>query len=247
MIILEKVEKKYADSLALKPLSLRFEKGKTTSLVGPSGCGKSTLLRLLIGLIVPDAGTITIDDQPLTPQNLIKTRKKMGYVIQEGGLFPHFTARANISVAASAERWTERRIQTRIEELLELAHFPGELLERHPSELSGGQRQRVSLMRALMLDPEILLLDEPLGALDPIIRRELQDELRAVFRRLKKTVVFVTHDFGEASFFGDQIVLMREGVVVQVGSPREFLEKPAHSFVERFVHAQRSPTENLES
>ena len=245
MIVLHQVEKKYGESLALKPISLEFETGKTTALVGPSGCGKSTLLRLLIGLLTPDAGEIRIQRELMTASNLDELRRRMGYVIQEGGLFPHFTARENIAVAASALKWAPTRIRKRIDELLDLAHFPSALLSRFPSELSGGQRQRVSLMRALMLDPEILLLDEPLGALDPIIRRELQDELRMAFRRLGKTVIFVTHDFGEASFFGDQIVLLREGVIIQTGTPRDFLERPAQDFVKQFVHAQRYPEEGL--
>jgi len=243
MITLKNVQKSYGKISVLKSLSLEMATGKTIALVGPSGCGKSTLLRMIIGLLTPNEGTITIGGTVLNPESLSSLRKKMGYVIQEGGLFPHFSARENASVAAAAQGWDSARIAKRIEEVMEIAHFRAEFLDRFPSELSGGQRQRVSLMRALMLDPEILLLDEPLGALDPIIRRDLQDELRSIFQKLGKTVIFVTHDFGEASFIGDQIILMYEGEIIQSGPPRDFLDKPANDFVRKFVHSQRMPGE----
>jgi osmoprotectant transport system ATP-binding protein len=168
-------------------------------------------------------------------------RRTLGYVIQDGGLFPHLTARGNITLMARFLGWDRARLDRRVNELAELTRFPVDGLDRYPHQLSGGQRQRVGLMRALALDPAALLLDEPLGALDPLVRAELQDDLRAVFRQLGKTVVLVTHDLGEASFFADRIVLLREGVIVQEGPPSDLWRKPANEFVTRFVQAQRGP------
>jgi osmoprotectant transport system ATP-binding protein len=165
----------------------------------------------------------------------------MGYVIQEGGLFPHLTVRSNVTVMA---RWLRRDaawIDNRLGELAQLVRLPPQLMTRFPAELSGGQRQRVSLMRALMLDPDLLLLDEPLAALDPMIRYELQQELKAIFVELGKTVVMVTHDIAEAAFFGQTLVLMRDGRIVQTGTLRELAQSPAEPFVEQFISAQREP------
>jgi osmoprotectant transport system ATP-binding protein len=165
----------------------------------------------------------------------------MGYVIQEGGLFPHFTARDNIILMADHLDWEKARIQRRLGEIVALTRFPKDALNRYPAQLSGGQRQRVALMRALMLNPDLLLLDEPLGALDPLNRYELQSELKAIFQSLGKTVVMVTHDMGEAAYFGDHIVLLQEGRIVQQGVIRDLVEKPNSPFVECFIRAQRSP------
>ncbi len=218
---------------------------ETTVLIGPSGCGKSTLLKLINGLLVPDAGEVRFDGTRLTPQNAQGLRRRMGYVIQEGGLFPHLTARDNVELLARHIGIASAQRAARIAELCELAHFEVDLLGRYPRELSGGQRQRVALMRALMLDPEVLLLDEPLGALDPMIRAGLQEDLRSVFRACAKTVVLVTHDVGEAAFFADRVVLLRDGRVVQEGAPRELVERPAEPFVEAFVRAQRTGWEAM--
>jgi osmoprotectant transport system ATP-binding protein len=168
-------------------------------------------------------------------------RRRLGFVVQGGGLFPHLTAAGNAALMARYTRWEEPRIRARLDELAQLVRLPLELLSRFPAQLSGGQAQRVSLMRALMLDPDVLLLDEPLGALDPITRYELQDDLHAIFARLRKTVVLVTHDLAEAAFFGDRIALMREGRIVQLGTLRELSQAPADPFVTRFLQAQRSP------
>jgi osmoprotectant transport system ATP-binding protein len=215
-------------------------------LIGPSGCGKSTLLRLMIGLIQPDRGRVHFEGEVLTRDNAERLRRKMGYVIQDGGLFPHLTARGNTALVARYLGWSAKRIGERLSELVELTHFPPDGVDRYPAQLSGGQRQRVSLMRALMLDPDVLLLDEPLGALDPMIRSNLQEELRTIFRQLGKTVVMVTHDLGEAGYFGDTIVLLREGSIVQRGSFGEFLDRPADAFVTEFVNAQRGLLEQAE-
>jgi len=241
MFVLDEVTKVYAGRPALGPLTLTVPTGRTTALIGPSGCGKSTLLRLLIGLIKPDAGTITFDGTPVTPTTNHAVRLRTGYVIQDGGLFPHMTARGNVTLMARHLGWDRARIASRVAELTELTRFPVDGLDRYPQHLSGGQRQRVGLMRALMLNPDALLLDEPLGALDPLVRADLQTELRDIFQSLGKTVVLVTHDLGEATFFADRVVLLRDGQIIQQGRPAELWYRPVDPFVTRFVQAQRGP------
>ncbi|MBN9521419.1 ATP-binding cassette domain-containing protein [bacterium] len=241
MFALRDVSKGYAGRPALGPLSLDLPAGRTTVLIGPSGCGKSTLLRLLIGLVEPDTGTVTFDGTPVTPVTARAVRLRVGYVIQDGGLFPHLTARGNVTLMARHLGRDRAATAARVAELADLARFPPDGLDRYPHQLSGGQRQRVGLMRALVLDPAALLLDEPLGALDPLVRADLQAELRDIFRRLGKTVVLVTHDLGEATFFADRVVLLRDGRVVQEGSPADLWHRPADPFVTRFVQAQRGP------
>lgn len=239
MIELTEVQKAYGPVVALDDVTARFEAGRTTVLIGPSGCGKSTLLRALIGLVQPDAGTVRIADTPVEPSTVRALRHSTGYVIQQGGLFPHLTAEGNVTLAARHVGWSPTDIRVRLEEICGLVRFPVDRLSAWPGELSGGQRQRVSLARALMLRPEVLLLDEPLGALDPMIRAELQDELRELFRRLGRTVVMVTHDLAEAAHFAGRIVLMRAGRIVQAGTIEDLTERPTAEFVERFVSAQR--------
>ncbi len=243
MFELSDISKRFGQVEALCGIDLVIEPGKTTVIIGPSGCGKSTLLRLLIGLAQPDTGRIRFEEQTLTPDNATLLRRNMGYVIQDGGLFPHLTAYGNTALAAQYLGWDAQRIATRINKLVELTHFPADGLDRYPAQLSGGQRQRVSLMRALMLDPHVLLFDEPLGALDPMIRSTLQAELRSIFRKLGKTVVMVTHDLAEAGYFSDTIILMRAGSVMQRGSFHDLLNSPASAFVTEFVNAQRRPLE----
>ena len=240
LVQLVAVTKRYADAPALHPTNLSIERGKTTVLIGPSGCGKSTLLRIIIRLIAPDSGTIDFDGSQITAANIDILRHRIGYVIQEGGLFPHLTARANILLMARHLEKSDEEMRTRLSELCELTRFPENLLARYPPELSGGQRQRVSLMRALMLSPELLLLDEPLGALDPLVRASLQKDLKEIFARLRQTTLLVTHDLAEAAYFGDEIVLMNEGRVVQQGSIIDLRERPANPFVSEFINAQRS-------
>jgi osmoprotectant transport system ATP-binding protein len=239
LVKLVDITKRYADAAALQPTNLEIERGKTTVLIGPSGCGKSTLLRLIIDLIEPDSGSITFDGEPVGADNIDDLRRRIGYVIQEGGLFPHLTARANVVLMACHVGKSRDEMQTRIQELCDLTRFPVNLLSRYPVELSGGQRQRVSLMRALMLSPELLLLDEPLGALDPLVRAALQKDLKEIFGRLGQTALFVTHDLAEAIYFGDKIVLMNEGRIVQKGSVTDLREKPVDPFVSEFINAQR--------
>jgi osmoprotectant transport system ATP-binding protein len=239
LVRLSDVSKSYADTAALHSTNLSIERGKTTVLIGPSGCGKSTLLRLIILLIEADSGRIDFDGEPINRDNIDNLRRRIGYVIQEGGLFPHLSARANVLLVARHVGKSKNEMQTRLVELCELTRFSENLLARFPVELSGGQRQRVSLMRALMLSPELLLLDEPLGALDPLVRASLQKDLKEIFAQLGQTVLFVTHDLTEAIYFGDEIVLMNEGRVVQKGSVTALRERPAEPFVSEFINAQR--------
>jgi len=234
------VSKRYDGAAALHPTNLAIERGKTAALIGPSGCGKSTLLRLIIRLIEPDAGIIDFDGAPITPDNIDLLRRRIGYVIQEGGLFPHLTARANVLLMARHLGKADHEMREQLSELCELTRFSEKLLARYPVELSGGQRQRVSLMRALMLSPELLLLDEPLGALDPLVRASLQKDLKEIFARLQQTALLVTHDLAEAAYLGDKIVLMNEGRIVQQGSIIDLREKPADAFVSEFLNAQRA-------
>jgi osmoprotectant transport system ATP-binding protein len=243
MVRLEGVTKSYAGVPALHRTDLALPPGRTTVLIGPSGCGKSTLLRLMAGLIRPDAGVVTFDGAEMTPAAAVRLRRQIGFVVQDGGLFPHLTARGNVTLVARHIGWKAQRIRERLDEVTELARFPAERLDHYPAQMSGGQRQRVSLMRALMLDPPALLLDEPLGALDPVIRSDLQADLRRVFQALQKTVVLVTHDLGEAGFLGDLLILMQEGKIVQQGAFRDLIQRPADAFVTRFINAQRRPQE----
>ena len=245
MLELINVSKNFDGTTAVRPTDLTIQARSTTVLIGPSGCGKSTLLRLMIYLIQPDTGTVRFEGTEFTSDGVAELRHRMGYVIQDGGLFPHLSAAGNVALLARHLGWDESRIDARLNELAELTHFPVDGLQRFPAQLSGGQKQRVSLMRALMLDPHVLLLDEPLGALDPIVRSDLQVELREIFRSLGKTVVMVTHDIGEAGYFGDVIALMRDGAILQQGSVQDLVDSPADPYVTRFINAQRSAIDTL--
>ncbi|MFO0747695.1 MAG: ATP-binding cassette domain-containing protein [Myxococcota bacterium] len=239
MIVLTGVRKAYGDAHAVGPVDLVVAPRRTTALIGPSGSGKSTLLRMMIGLVAPDAGEVRFDGQALAPDRLAAMRRRMGYVIQDGGLFPHLGAEANVTLVARHLGWEPARMRARVAELASLTRFPESALGRLPVELSGGQRQRVALMRALMLDPDLVLLDEPMAALDPITRSDLQSELRDIFRALGKTVVLVTHDIAEAAFLADTLVMLRDGRVIQSGSIEALVQAPADPFVTRFIQAQR--------
>jgi len=243
MIEFQSVIKRYGRHLALSGIDLKIEPARTTVLIGPSGCGKSTLLRLAIGLIQPTEGHVLFDGAPLTTANELAVRRRVGYVVQDGGLFPHLSARQNACLMAWHLGWDRDRAEKRVRELADLTAYPSEMLSKFPAELSGGQKQRVSLIRALMLGPEVLLLDEPLGALDPMVRAQLQHDLKAIFANLKQTVLLVTHDMAEAGYFGDQIVLLRSGKVVQAGTLESFRERPSEPFVTEFLNAQRSLVE----
>ncbi|MFC4527481.1 ATP-binding cassette domain-containing protein [Dyella halodurans] len=237
---LERVCKRYGAVIALDEVSLSFAAGSTTALIGSSGAGKSTVLRLLLGLDWPDQGVVWTDGAILQRADVLELRRRVGYVIQEGGLFPHLTVLENLALLPRHMGWKTAQVHARASELAELTHLSRDVLQRYPAELSGGQRQRVALMRALMLDPDALLLDEPLGALDPLVRHELQDELKRIFDQLGKTVIVVTHDLAEAAWFAERLVLFRDGKVLQDGRLLDLCDRPADEFVTRFVRAQRS-------
>jgi len=239
MISLQKIFKSYNSQQVIKNIDLEISEKNTTVLIGPSGCGKSTLIKIMIGLIKPDSGLVEVEGSRLTDDNVLEVRRRMGYVIQNGGLFPHLTAQENISLMSKQLGWNSSDIDKRIKNLCELTNYPVNALDRYPIHISGGQQQRVGLMRSLMLDPDILLLDEPLGALDPLIRSELQYDLKKIFSELGKTVVMVTHDLGEAHYFADTTVLIRNGEIIQKGQIENFVNDPANEFVEKFVKAQR--------
>ena len=243
MFDLQQVHRRFGRTTGLAGVDLHVAPGRTTALIGPSGAGKSTVLRMLLGLEWPDSGEVRFDGAPLQRAQLPALRRRIGYVIQEGGLFPHLDAAGNIALLARTLGWPRARIEARIAELAALCRLPDDALRRYPAELSGGQRQRVGLIRALMLDPDVLLLDEPLGALDPIVRHDLQGQMRALFERLGKTVVLVTHDVAEAVWFADTVVLLRDGRIVQQGPARTLLDAPADKFVAAFMRAQRNVDE----
>jgi osmoprotectant transport system ATP-binding protein len=245
MLELVGVSKRLGGAEVLRGIDLTAAAGVTTVLIGPSGCGKSTVLRLILGLLSPDAGKVRVGGAEVGPRTVDAVRARTGYVIQDGGLFPHLDARDNVRLMARQRGWDAARIQRRVDELVALTRFPADALTRFPVELSGGQRQRVSLMRALMLDPDVILLDEPMAALDPLVRADLQADLRAIFRALGKTVVLVTHDLTEAGRLGDTILLMRDGAVVQAGTLADLVRAPRDEFVRHFINAQRSPLEGL--
>ncbi len=239
LIELRGLTKRHARGAVVGPIDLAVERGGTVALIGPSGSGKSTVLRILLGLLSPDGGEVLFDGARHDAADPA-FRRRIGYVVQGGGLFPHLTAAGNATLVARHLRWDPGRVRERLEALAALTRFPRDALDRHPGRLSGGQAQRVSLMRALFLDPEVLLLDEPLGALDPITRADLQGDLRRAFDDLGKTVVLVTHDLAEASFLARRIALLREGRVAQEGTLDDLVRAPADPFVTRFVRAQRS-------
>jgi osmoprotectant transport system ATP-binding protein len=239
VIELEYITHSYPQATSLDDVSLRVAAGETVALIGPSGCGKSTLLKVVLGLERPSRGRVAIDGVELRASNELEVRRRIGYVIQSGGLFPHLSSVDNITLAARYLRREAKWIEARVDELADLVQLRREVLQRFPTNLSGGQSQRVGLMRALMLDPAVLLLDEPLGALDPMVRHGLQEELRALFERLRKTVVLVTHDMAEAAFFANRLVLMRAGRIVQEGTYGDLANAPAEEFVSDFVRAQR--------
>jgi osmoprotectant transport system ATP-binding protein len=239
VIVLSHVKKSFGGKGALARTDLTIEGERCLALVGPSGSGKSTILRLVLGLITPDEGTITIAGETLDARTAPSVRLRMGYVIQDGGLFPHLNAEDNAVIVARQNGWTPARAKSRLDTLIDLVGLSPDHLRRYPVELSGGERQRVGLMRALMLDPPILLFDEPLAALDPMIRVRLQEDLRRIFRELRKTVLFVTHDLTEAAYVADEIAVLHEGKIMQKGALAELIEQPKDAFVTAFFQAQR--------
>ena len=244
-VSLEGVRKSFEGREVLLPTDLAIRAGERLALIGPSGSGKSTLLRMFIRLVLPDAGRVRVGDIEVTRETAPLGRAKVGWMPQDGGLFPHLTAAENVTLVARLRGEPEAKNAARLRELAELVHVSPALLERHPRRLSGGERQRVALMRALFLEPEVVLLDEPLGALDPLVRARLQDDLVTVFDALEKTVVLVTHDLAEAALLAHSIAVVHGGTIVQRASMRELRDAPAHPFVEQLLGAQRSLAEAL--
>lgn len=246
MIELDAVTKRYGDKTAVDRLTVTIPDRAVTILLGPSGCGKTTTLKMINRLIEPTGGDIRIDGHSIATMDPIALRRSIGYVIQETGLFPHYTVEANIGVVPRLLGWDSKRIRARTDELLELVNLKAaEYRGRYPNELSGGERQRVGVARALAADPAILLMDEPFGAIDPINRRSLQDFFLRLQSDLRRTVVFVTHDIGEAVKLGDNIAIMRDGHLVQMDTTHELLEHPADAFVTQLLGATRSSEQVL--
>jgi osmoprotectant transport system ATP-binding protein len=241
MILFENVKKKYEDGhQALKGINIEFKENELTVLIGPSGCGKTTLMKLINRLINPSEGKVLIQGKNIADIDPVELRRSIGYVIQSIGLFPHMTIAANVAVVPRLRHWDKERIDQRVDELLHLVNLdPDTYRSRFPSELSGGQQQRIGIIRALAAQPEIILLDEPFSALDPISREQLQDELVRLQQELKQTIVFVTHDMDEALKIADTIVLMKDGEVVQTGHPEQILRYPANDFVKSFIGKKR--------
>jgi osmoprotectant transport system ATP-binding protein len=238
VIALDGVSKTLDGKRVLHPTRLFVRSGETLALVGPSGCGKSTILRLVCGLLVPDAGHVRVDGMIVTPKTVQAVRRRIGYVVQAGGLFPHLTAGDNVALLARHLRWSPPRIASRLEALARLVRVDERLLGRYSAQLSGGEQQRVGIMRALMLDPPVLLMDEPMGALDPIVRARLREDLKQIFLDWGKTVLLVTHDLDEAAYLGTHVALMRSGQVVQQGTMRQLVLAPADPFVREFIEAR---------
>ena len=238
LVQLRGVSKHFEKEAAVSTIDLELERAQITVLIGPSGCGKSTILRLIVGLIAADEGNMNFDGAPISGDTVTTIRRRVGYVIQDGGLFPHLTANGNVALQARLLDRSGEEVKARIAELCALTRFPENMLNRYPLELSGGQRQRVSLMRALMLSPELLLLDEPFAALDPLVRASLHRDLKTICARLRQTVLLVTHDLAEAAKLGSRIVLMQSGRIVQSGTFDELRDHPATPFVSEFFSAQ---------
>jgi osmoprotectant transport system ATP-binding protein len=242
MISLRGVTKRFDGSsgAAVSDLSIDIGRGETVVLVGPSGCGKTTTMKMINRLIEPTDGTIEVDGRNVRQQDPVELRRGMGYVIQSIGLLPHRTVAENISTVPRLEGWERARIDQRVDELMSIFELERGMLWRYPSELSGGQRQRVGVARALAVDPPVMLMDEPFGAVDPIVRERLQNQFLDIQQRLRKTIVFVTHDIDEAIKLADRIaILKRGGVIEQYAPPEQILREPASDFVEQFVGPER--------
>jgi osmoprotectant transport system ATP-binding protein len=241
MIRLESVTKRYGDLVAVHDLSLDIGEGELCVLVGPSGCGKTTTMKMINRLIEPTSGRIYLDGKDVMAVDPVELRRRIGYVIQQIGLFPHLTVAENVATVPRLLHWDRRRIRNRVDELLELVGLdPAEFARRYPSELSGGQRQRAGVARALAADPPVLLMDEPFGAIDPITRDRLQGEFLRLQREVRKTIVFVTHDIEEAVRLGDRIAILAQGgILQQYDTPAQILGSPTTPFVADFVGADR--------
>lgn len=236
MIEFKQVQKTFKNTTVLKEMNLTINKGELVVFIGPSGCGKTTSLKMINRLIEPTEGTIIVNGQDTRKMDPIELRRQMGYVIQQTGLFPHMTIRENIQLIAGLEGHAEQDMDARTEHLLRMVGLdPDQFIDRYPSELSGGQQQRIGFARALMNDPEVILMDEPFSALDPVTRNDLQEELFNLQEEVKKTIVFVTHDMDEAIKLADRICIMRDGEIVQFDTPEQILRNPKDEYVESFI------------
>jgi osmoprotectant transport system ATP-binding protein len=243
MIEIRGLVKQFSDAAhpAVDHLTLTIAEGEVCVLIGPSGCGKTTTMRIINRLIEPDAGSVLVGGRDVMQTDEVSLRRSIGYVIQQVGLFPHWSIADNIATVPKLLGWDAARIAARVDELLELVGMePATFRSRFPRELSGGQKQRIGVARALAADPPVMLMDEPFGAIDPITRARLQDEFLRILRGLKKTIVFVTHDIDEAIKMGDRIAILREGRLIQYDTPEGILARPADSFVESFVGTDRA-------
>ncbi|HHU75191.1 MAG TPA: betaine/proline/choline family ABC transporter ATP-binding protein [Clostridiales bacterium] len=240
MIEFKNISKKYKDKVVLKNISLKIEKGDLVAFIGESGCGKTTTLKMINRLIKPSSGTIYIQEEDIQKKDIIKLRRNIGYVIQQTGLFPHMTIKENIEIIPKVEKQDPKVMEEKTKELMEMVGLnPDEFLHRYPTQLSGGQQQRVGVARAFATDPEIILMDEPFSALDPITRVGLQDELIHLQSELRKTIVFVTHDMDEAIKIADKICIMKDGEILQYDTPENILKNPSNQFVSDFVGKNR--------
>lgn len=240
MIEFKNVGKVINGKTILNDINIKIEQGELVTFIGPSGCGKTTTLKMINKLIKPTSGEILVDGKKIEGEDTIKLRRTMGYVIQQTGLLPHLTVKENIELIPSIEKLPEQQIANKTKELFELVDMKAEdYIDKYPSELSGGQQQRVGIARAFAMDPEIILMDEPFSALDPITRAQLQDEVFNIQQNIKKTIVFVTHDMDEALKLADKICIMEEGRVVQFDTPENILRKPANDFVKNFIGVNR--------
>jgi len=239
-IAVRNVSRMFGDAYAVKDISFEVMEGETLVLIGTSGCGKTTTMKMINRLVEPTGGTIEIDGRNVREFDVIGLRRGIGYVIQSVGLFPHLTIGRNVSVVPELLHWPREKVLSRVDELLSMVGLEPDLYrDRFPAELSGGQQQRVGVARALAADPPVILMDEPFGALDPITREQLQDEFLSLVRRIGKTILFVTHDIFEAARIGDRLAVMDQGRIIQCGTPREIVERPAGGFVRNFLGGHR--------
>ncbi len=242
MITFDNVSKQYDnDQIAVKELNVEIKKGEFFVIIGPSGCGKTTLLKMINRLIPLTAGTIWINAKRISDYNIHELRWSIGYVLQQIALFPHMTIEENIAIVPELKKWSKTKIHQRVDELLALVGLePAKYRQRKPKELSGGEQQRVGVVRALAADPEIILMDEPFSALDPISRTKLQDDLLEMQRTIQKTIVFVSHDMQEALKLGDRLCIMKDGEIVQIGTPQQLLQNPVNDFVQQFIGGKQT-------
>ncbi|MGV8984408.1 ABC transporter ATP-binding protein, partial [Clostridium sp.] len=240
MIQFKNVNKSFNGKSILKDINLTIEKGQLVVFIGPSGCGKTTTLKMINKLLTPTSGEVLINGENINTQNTIELRRNMGYVIQQAGLLPHLTIGDNIALIATIEKMPKDKLKAKVNELLNLVGLdPDEYINKYPKQLSGGQQQRVGVARALVMDPDVILMDEPFSALDPITKTQLQDEIFNIQQNFKKTIIFVTHDMDEALKLGDKICILDAGSIVQFDTPEELLKNPINDFVRDFVGKNR--------